>query len=97
MQKFDLAGTAANKEHLVDVPLGREVVLALSGTPASAVLTVEYATAPGVFVGYTSAVTISAASQTTVRNVGAHTELKVTCASATGSTDLVLIANVVPL
>jgi len=95
MQRITLDGTAANKDYFVSVPPGKEVVLALSGTVASAVLTVSYATAPSTWAGYASAVTINAASQTTVRNVGAHNELKVACASATGSTALVLIANVI--
>ena len=93
MQKLTI--TAAGT-HLIDVTPGRTVYFAVSGT-YTATITVEYATAPGVFAPYsTTPVTLSAPGEKTAINVGAHSELRVNVSSYTSGT-AIIIANAAAL
>lgn len=96
MQKFTLTGAAGNGDYKIDVPLGRTFTLALSGTRSTAVMTAQYATAPGTFVGYATPITLSAVGNVSGVNIGAHTEINVNIASAGAGDSLILIANVIP-
>ena len=89
MQKLTI--TAAGT-YLIDVTPGKTIYFAASGT-YTATITVEYATAPGVFTPYsTTPVTLSAPGEKTVTNVGAHSELRVNVSSYTSGT-AIIIAN----
>ena len=88
MQKFTITGTGTN---LVDVVPGQTVYIASSGT-YSATISVEYATAPGVFVAYSTPITLSSPSEKTVINVGAHSEVRVNCSAYVSGT-ATIIAN----
>jgi len=92
MQKLTI--TAAGT-HLIDVTPGRTIYFAASGT-YTATITVEYATAPGVWVDYSTPVTLTGAGATkterTVINVGAHSELRVNVSAYTSGT-AIIIAN----
>ena len=97
MQKFTLATATANGTYKVDVVPGQTFHLALSGTRSTAVITVQYSTGPGVFVAYPTALTLSAVGYLTGVNVGAHSEVQVTVASAGAGDNLILIANTTAL
>lgn len=97
MQKFTLATATANKDYKVDVVPGQTFHLALSGTRSTAVITVNYLTAPGVFASYVPALTLSATGYLTGVNVGAHSEINVNVASAGALDNLILIANTTAL
>lgn len=92
MQKLTITAAGTN---LVKVEPGATVYFAASGT-YTATITVQYATAAGVFTEFATPVVLSGAGatklQVTAINVGAHSELLVNCSAYTSGT-ATIIAN----
>lgn len=86
MQKLTITATGT---HLVDVPPGRTLYLATSGTITA---TIKYLTAPGVYQAFATPLTLAA--EQSVVNYGAHGELAIVVTAVTPSATV--IANVQP-
>ena len=94
MQKITFASAADDGTHKIDVVPGQTLHLSHSGT-YSVALEVKYLTAPGVYVSYATPVSLASPGETTVINVGAHSELALVATWTSGTATV--IANTAAL